>query len=72
MVSGMRRILGWAGVIALAQGAVGLLHALAGWADGFGIVQGTGLRGNDELSVSLGLLLLAITLMAALKGRGSG
>ncbi|MFD1660285.1 hypothetical protein ACFSL4_19280 [Streptomyces caeni] len=68
----MRRILGWAGVIAPAQGAVGLPHAPDGWADGFGIVRRTGLRGDDELSVSLGLLLLAITPMAALKGRGSG
>ncbi|MFE9093229.1 hypothetical protein [Streptomyces sp. NPDC007264] len=68
----MRKILGWACVIALAQGAVGLVHVLAGWADGFGVVQRIGFRGTDELSVSLGLLLLAVTAMAALRGRGSG
>jgi hypothetical protein len=68
----MRQILEFLGVVALVQGAVGLLHALTGWPDGWGLVQRIGFLDGYEVYGSVVLLVLAVVCFAVAESRRSG
>ncbi|KUO06084.1 hypothetical protein [Streptomyces caeruleatus] len=66
----MKQLLEFLGVIALAQGVVGLLNEFTDW--DWGLVQGIGLLDGYEIYVSVALLVLAVALFAAAESRKSG
>ncbi|MEJ8671723.1 hypothetical protein [Streptomyces sp. NBC_01614] len=66
----MKQLLEFLGVIALAQGVMGLLNEFTDW--DWGLVQGLGFLDGFELYASVALLVLAVALFAAAGSRKSG
>ncbi|MHC5907642.1 hypothetical protein ACVNF4_27700 [Streptomyces sp. S6] len=63
----MKALLEVLGLVALAQGGMGLLHEFAGW--DIGMVQRVGFFDGAEIYVSVALVALACALFAV-AGRG--
>ncbi|MFF5476651.1 hypothetical protein ACFY5C_04725 [Streptomyces sp. NPDC012935] len=66
----MKQLLEILGVIALAQGVVGLLNEFTDW--DWGLVQGLDFLDGYEIYASVALLVLAVALFAAAGSRRSG
>lgn len=66
----MKQLLEFLGVIALAQGVMGLLNEFTDW--DWGPVQGLGFLDGFEIYASVALLVLAVALFAAAESRKSG
>ncbi|MFJ8629631.1 hypothetical protein [Streptomyces sp. NPDC093568] len=66
----MRHLLEFLGVIALAQGAVGLVNEFTGW--DWGLIQGLDVLDGFEIYASVALLVLAFALFASAGSRKSG
>ncbi|ANP50443.1 hypothetical protein J2Z21_000779 [Streptomyces griseochromogenes] len=66
----MKRLLEFLGLIALVQGALGLVHEFTDWH--VGLVRRLGFLDGYEVYASIGLVLLAFALFAVADGRGSG
>jgi hypothetical protein len=67
----MKQILEILGLVALVQGAFGLVHELTGWLHGWGLVQRLGVLDGYEIYASIALLALSIALFAAAESRFS-
>lgn len=67
---GMKHLLEFLGVIALAQGVAGLLTEFTDW--DWGLVQKIGFLDGYGIYASVALLVLAIALFAAAGSRKSG
>ncbi|MDT0436182.1 MULTISPECIES: hypothetical protein [Streptomyces] len=63
----MKRLLEIAGLVALAQGALGLLHEVTGWETG--VVHRLGFLDGKEVYANVTLLVLAFALFAAAGSR---
>lgn len=68
----MKQILEFLGVVALVQGAIGLLHELTGWLGGWGLVQRAGFLDGYEAHASVALLVLAVVLFTVAERRRPG
>jgi hypothetical protein len=68
----MKQVLEFLGVIALIQGAAGLMHELTGWLRAWPLVQRIGLLDGYEIYASVALLVLSIALFAAAESRRPG
>lgn len=66
----MKQLLEFLGVIALAQGVMGLLNEFTDW--DWGLVQGLDFLDGFELYASVALLVLAVALFAAAGSRKPG
>ncbi|MEU8844788.1 hypothetical protein AB0C70_00760 [Streptomyces sp. NPDC048564] len=66
----MKQLLEFLGVIALAQGVMGLLNEFTEW--DWGLVQGLDFLDGFEIYASVALLVLAVALFAAAGSRKSG
>lgn len=66
----MKRVLEVLGVIALAQGVMGLLHEFTDWH--VGLVQRVGFLDGYGVYASVALIVLAFALFAAAESRKSG
>jgi hypothetical protein len=58
------------GVIALVQGAGGVVHATTGWLNGWGVVDRFGFLDGYEVYASVALIVLSVALFAAAESRG--
>jgi len=65
----MKQILEVVGVVALVQGAIGLLYELTGWPRGWGLVQRLGFLDGHEIYASVALVVLSFALFAAAESR---
>ncbi|MFD4526532.1 hypothetical protein ACFWP7_21905 [Streptomyces sp. NPDC058470] len=68
----MKQFLEILGFLALVQGALGLLHTITGWPQGWGLVQRFGVFDGYEIYVSVALLVLSFALFAAAESRKPG
>jgi hypothetical protein len=66
----MKQVLEVLGVIALAQGVLGLLHEFTDWH--VGLVQRVGFLDGYGIYTSVALIVLAFALFAAAESRKSG
>ncbi|WP_328878292.1 hypothetical protein [Streptomyces sp. NBC_00299] len=66
----MKQLLEILGVIALAQGVMGLLNEFTAW--DWGLVQGLDFLDGFEIYASVALLVLAVALFAAAGSRKPG
>ncbi|GEC03499.1 hypothetical protein SSP24_11540 [Streptomyces spinoverrucosus] len=66
----MKQLLEFLGVIALAQGVMGLVHEFTDW--DIGLVQRVGFLDGYEIYASAALVVLAFALFAAAESRRSG
>ncbi|MFJ2393100.1 MULTISPECIES: hypothetical protein [unclassified Streptomyces] len=68
----VKRFLEGLGVVALVQGALGLVHGTTGRLRGWGLVQRLGVLDGYESYTSVALLVLSCALFAAAGSRESG
>lgn len=66
----MKKVMELIGLLALAEGVLGLVHALAHWRVGF--LRRLGFLDGYELYASVTLLVLGLALCAAAERRRSG
>jgi hypothetical protein len=66
----MKQLLEFLGVIALAQGVMGLLNEFTEW--DWGLIQGLDFLDGFEIYASVALLVLAVALFAAAGSRKPG
>ncbi|MFF8532675.1 hypothetical protein ACF07B_12060 [Streptomyces sp. NPDC015532] len=68
----MKQVLEVLGVVALVQGVLGLLQEFTGRLHGWGLVRRLGFLDGHELYASAALVVLALALFAAARGRAPG